>query len=69
VWQFLFALRKSAIGGASPYEEAFQMTAREFDQQFETATRTVRGASAFGIYPLNCYRRLSHENAWETRAR
>lgn len=36
VRQFLFALRKSAIGGgSSPYEEAFQMTAREFDQQFE----------------------------------
>ena len=36
VRQFLFSLRKSAIGGgSSPYEEAFQMTAREFDQQFE----------------------------------
>ena len=36
VRQFLFALRKSAIGGGtSPYEEAFQMSAREFDQQFE----------------------------------
>jgi hypothetical protein len=36
VRQFLFALRKSAIGGgSSPYEEAFQMPAREFDQQFE----------------------------------
>jgi hypothetical protein len=36
VRQFLFALRKSAIGGGtSPYEEAFQMTARDFDQQFE----------------------------------
>ena len=36
VRQFLFSLRKSAIGGgASPYEEAFQMTPREFDQQFE----------------------------------
>ena len=36
VRQFLFALRKSAIGGGtSPYEEAFQMPAREFDQQFE----------------------------------
>ena len=36
VRQFLFSLRKSAIGGGtSPYEEAFQMTAREFDQQFE----------------------------------
>ena len=34
--QFLFSLRKSAIGGgSSPYEEAFQMPAREFDQQFE----------------------------------
>ena len=36
VRQFLFSLRKSAIGGGtSPYEEAFQMSAREFDQQFE----------------------------------
>jgi len=36
VRQFLFSLRKSAIGGgSSPYEEAFQMPAREFDQQFE----------------------------------
>ena len=36
VRQFMFSLRKSAIGGgSSPYEEAFQMTAREFDQQFE----------------------------------
>jgi hypothetical protein len=36
VRQFLFSLRKSAIGGgASPYEEAFQMLPREFDQQFE----------------------------------
>ena len=36
VRQFLFSLRKSAIGGgSSPYEEAFQMTAREFDQPFE----------------------------------
>ena len=36
VRQFLFALRKTAIGGgSSPYEEAFQMPAREFDQQFE----------------------------------
>ena len=36
VRQFLFSLRKSAIGGGtSPYEEAFQMPAREFDQQFE----------------------------------
>jgi len=36
VRQFLFSLRKSAIGGgSSPYEEAFQMTSREFDQQFE----------------------------------
>jgi hypothetical protein len=36
VRQFLFSLRKAAIGGGtSPYEEAFQMTAREFDQQFE----------------------------------
>ncbi len=36
VRQFLFSLRKSAIGGgSSPYEEAFQMNAREFDQQFE----------------------------------
>ncbi len=36
VRQFLFSLRKSAIGGgSSPYEEAFQMSAREFDQQFE----------------------------------
>ena len=36
VRQFLFSLRKTAIGGgSSPYEEAFQMTAREFDQQFE----------------------------------
>ena len=36
VRQFLFSLRKSAIGGgASPYEEAFQMQPREFDQQFE----------------------------------
>jgi len=36
VRQFLFSLRKSAIGGgASPYEEAFQMNPKEFDQQFE----------------------------------
>jgi hypothetical protein len=36
VRQFLFSLRKTAIGGgSSAYEEAFQMTAREFDQQFE----------------------------------
>ena len=36
VRQFLFSLRKSAIGGgASAYEEAFQMQPREFDQQFE----------------------------------
>jgi hypothetical protein len=36
VRQFLFSLRKSAIGGgATPYEEAFQMQPREFDQQFE----------------------------------
>jgi len=36
VRQFLFSLRKTAIGGgSSPYEEAFQITAREFDQQFE----------------------------------
>src|ERR1051325_7773877 len=35
VRQFLFSLRKSAIGGgASPYEEAFQMPARVFDKQF-----------------------------------
>ncbi|HEV3216187.1 MAG TPA: hypothetical protein VGZ27_10715 [Vicinamibacterales bacterium] len=36
VRQFLFSLRKSAIGGgSSAYEEAFQMQPREFDQQFE----------------------------------
>ena len=36
VRQFLFSLRKSAIGGgSSPYEEAFQLSAREFDQQFD----------------------------------
>ena len=36
VRQFLFALRKTAIGsGAGPYEEAFQLQPREFDQQFE----------------------------------
>ena len=36
VRQFLFSLRKSAIGGGtSPYEEAFQLSARDFDQQFE----------------------------------
>src|SRR5687767_4493318 len=36
VRQFLFSLRKSAIGGgSSPYEEAFQISAREFDQQFD----------------------------------
>ena len=36
VRQFLFSLRKTAIGGgSSPYEEAFQISAREFDQQFE----------------------------------
>jgi hypothetical protein len=34
--QFLFALRKSAIGGGSgPYEEAFRMKPEEFDQLFE----------------------------------
>ena len=34
--QFLFALRKSVIGGGeSAYEEAFKLTAEEFDQQFE----------------------------------
>jgi hypothetical protein len=36
VRQFLFSLRKTAIGGgSSPYEEAFQMAPREFDSQFE----------------------------------
>ena len=36
VRQFLFALRKSVIGGGEDaYEEAFQMTPDEFDQQFE----------------------------------
>jgi Tol biopolymer transport system component len=34
--QFLFSLRKSAIGGGdSAYSEAFKMTAEEFDQAFE----------------------------------
>ena len=36
VRQFMFALRKSAIGGGdSAYEEAFQMKPDEFDQQFD----------------------------------
>jgi WD40 repeat protein len=36
VRQFLFSLRRSAIGGgSSPYEDAFQISSREFDQQFE----------------------------------
>ena len=34
--QYLFALRKSVIGGGEDaYEEAFKITAEEFDQQFE----------------------------------
>jgi WD40 repeat protein len=34
--QFLFALRKSVIGGGeSAYEEAFQLKAEDFDQQFD----------------------------------
>jgi hypothetical protein len=34
--QFMFALRKSAIGGgATAYDEAFQMKPEEFDQQFD----------------------------------
>ena len=34
--QYLFALRKSVIGGGEDaYEEAFKMKAEEFDQQFE----------------------------------
>ena len=34
--QFLFSLRKSVIGGGDDaYEEAFQLTPEEFDQQFE----------------------------------
>ncbi|HXE81321.1 MAG TPA: hypothetical protein VNK41_11250, partial [Vicinamibacterales bacterium] len=34
--QFLFALRKSVIGGGEDaYEEAFRLTPEEFDQQFE----------------------------------
>jgi hypothetical protein len=34
--QFLFSLRKSVIGGGEDaYEEAFQLTPEEFDQQFE----------------------------------
>src|SRR4051812_17784343 len=34
--QFLFALRKSAIGGGdSAYEEAFKLKPEEFDEQFE----------------------------------
>src|SRR5687767_3627910 len=34
--QYLFALRKSVIGGGEDaYEEAFKLTAEEFDQQFE----------------------------------
>src|SRR5215204_3920296 len=34
--QFLFALRKNVIGGGeSAYEEAFRLTADEFDEQFE----------------------------------
>lgn len=34
--QFLFALRKSVIGGGeNAYEEAFKLKAEEFDQQFE----------------------------------
>jgi hypothetical protein len=34
--QFLFALRKNVIGGGeSAYEEAFRLTAEEFDEQFE----------------------------------
>jgi hypothetical protein len=34
--QFLFALRKSVIGGSeSAYEEAFRISAEEFDEQFQ----------------------------------
>ena len=34
--QFMFALRKSVIGGGdNAYEEAFKLTPEEFDQQFE----------------------------------
>ncbi len=34
--QFLFALRKNVIGGGeSAYEEAFRLTAEEFDEQFD----------------------------------
>lgn len=34
--QFLFSLRKSVIGGGeNAYEEAFRISAREFDQQFD----------------------------------
>ena len=37
VRQYLFALRKAIIGGGDDaYEEAFQLTADDFDQQFET---------------------------------
>src|SRR5204862_2498177 len=36
VGQFLFALRKSVIGGGDDaYEEAFKLKGDEFDQQFE----------------------------------
>lgn len=36
VRQFMFALRKSAIGGgADAYREAFELSAAEFDQQFD----------------------------------
>jgi hypothetical protein len=36
VRQYVFALRKSVIGGGdSPYQEAFQMDADEWDQQFD----------------------------------
>jgi len=35
--QFLFSLRKSVIGGGDDaYEEAFRMSAEDFDQQFDT---------------------------------
>jgi hypothetical protein len=38
--QFLFALRKTVVGGGdSPYEEAFRLKASEFDEQFRKYLR------------------------------
>ena len=38
--QFLLALRRSASGGADPYEAAFRMAAADFDRAFESYLRT-----------------------------